>query len=138
MTRPRVYVAFDYDDVSVKGDLIAQARRADCPFQLDDCSIEKPIRTHWAVEAERKITTADCVLILCGEQTHQAGGASTELQIAQKLGKRCIFVAGTRGGVPTAPVGTPSGTRIWTWTWAVVADLLADRTPPAHAVRRIV
>lgn len=138
MNRPRVYVAFDYDDAPVKGDLVAQSRLPDCAFDLVDCSIEKAVHANWALEAERRIRASEVVLVLCGVQTHQAGGASTELQIAQRLGKRCVFLAATRSGTPTAPRGTPIGTRIWTWRWSVVADLLSGRTPPSDAVRRTV
>jgi len=138
MNRPRVYVAFDYDDASVKGDLVAQSQLPDCSFDLVDCSIEKAVHPNWALTAEQRILECDVVVVLCGLQTHQAGGASTELQIAQRLGRRCVFLSATRSGTPTAPRGTPMGTRIWTWRWSVVADLLAARMPPSDAVRRTV
>lgn len=136
MAKLRVYVAFDYDDKSVKGDLLAQAKLPDCPFEFVDCSIEKPIDRGWPLEAERRMRSCECVVILCGAQTHQAGGASTELQIAQKISKRHFFLSATRHGVPTPPDHTPRGTPIWTWTWGVLSDLLAGRTPPLDAVRR--
>lgn len=115
MAKKRVFVAFDYDDKSVKGDLIAQSMLQDCPFDLIDCSIEKPVDKNWPLEAERRIRACECVIVLCGEQTHQAGGASTELQIAQKMPKRHFFLAATRHSTPTPPEHTPKGTLIWTW-----------------------
>jgi hypothetical protein len=136
MVRKRVFVAFDYDDKSVKGDLIAQSKLPDCPFDLIDCSIEKPIDKNWPLEAERRIRACECVIILCGEQTHQAGGASTELQIAQNMSKRHFFLAATRQSTPTPPDHTPKGTLIWTWTWQIVTDLLDGKTPPQDTVRR--
>lgn len=136
MAKTKVYVAFDYDDKSVKGDLVAQSRLSDCPFELIDCSILKPVDKNWPLEAERRIRSSECVIVLCGEQTHQSGGASTELQIAQKMPKRHFLLAATRQGTPTPPDHTPRGTLIWTWTWNIVASLLDGRTPPSDAVRR--
>ena len=136
MAKKRVYVAFDYDDRSVKGDFIAQSKQPDCPFDVIDCSIEKPIDRNWPLTAEQRIRSCDCVVILCGEQTHQAGGASIELQIAQRLMKPRIFLAATRQGTPTAPDHTPAGTPIWTWRWRIVSDLLDGKTPPPDAIVR--
>jgi hypothetical protein len=136
MAKTKVYVAFDYDDKSVKGDLIAQSKLPDCPFDLIDCSIEKPVDKNWPLEAERRIRSCECVIVLCGEQTHQAGGASIELQIAQKMPKRHFFLAAARPETPTPPDHTPKGTLIWTWKWGIVSDLLDRKTPPFDAVRR--
>ncbi len=136
MPKTKVFVAFDYDDKSVKEGLLAQAVRPDCPFELIDCSIEKPVDKSWPLKAEKLIRDCECVIILCGEQTHQSGGTSIELQIAQRLSKRHFFLSATRQGTPTPPVHTPTGTQIWTWTWKTVSDLLYGTTPPLDAVRR--
>ncbi len=136
MARKRVYVAFDFDDVEVKNELIRQSKLPECPFDLEDCSIQKPIDKGWAAEAERRIKGCDCVIVLCGKQTHQAGGASTELQLATRAQKRRFFLAATRHDIPTPPDHTPKGTPIYTWRWATVSTLIEGGTPPPNAVVR--
>jgi hypothetical protein len=137
MAKKRVYIAFDFDDIDVKNELIRQSKLSECPFDLEDCSIQKPIDRAWPTEAERRINDCDCVVLLCGKQTHQAGGASTELQIATKLQKPRVFLAVTRVETPTPPNHTPKGTPIYTWTWATVSTLIEGGTPPSSAVVRL-
>jgi len=136
MAKKRVYVAFDFDDVEVKNELIRQSKLPECPFDLEDCSIQKPIDKEWPTEAERRIRGCDCVIVLCGRQTHQAGGASTELQFATKIEKPRFFLAATRQTTPTPPDHTPKGTPIYTWRWATVSTLISGGIPPADAVVR--
>lgn len=129
----RVYIAFDYDDFDVKQALLEQSSRADCPFALSDGSIDRHIPSRWAQTARRLIGAADCVVVLCGEQTHQAQGVAIELQIAQELGKPYFFLRATRKGVPTRPFNARGQDQIWTFRWATVAALLDGRTPPPDA-----
>lgn len=136
MSKKRVYVAFDYDDVAVKNELIRQSRLPECPFDLLDCSIEKPVDRNWPEVAKQKIAGSDCVIALCGEQTHQSGGASTEVQIAQGLSKRIVCIAVTRQGTPTPPKHIAKGTPIYTWRWPTVATAVDGKNPPADAVAR--
>ncbi len=136
MSKKRVYVAFDYDDVAVKNELIRQSRLAECPFDLVDCSIEKPADMNWPAVARERISACDCVIVLCGEQTHQAGGASTEVQIAQSLSKRIVGIAATRRGTPTPPKHMERGAPIYTWRWATVAAVIEGSTPGVEAIVR--
>lgn len=133
MTRRRVYVAFDYDDLDVKQNLVAQAGLPDCPFELIDNSINRALPNQWTQEARRRIADCDCVVVLCGEQTHQAAGVSVELQIAQEMGKRYFLLRGTRKGAPTRPKNARSTDAIWAFRWPTVAALLEGRTPPSDA-----
>lgn len=133
MGRTRVYVAFDYDDLEVKQNLVAQSRLPDCPYDILDNSIDRQIEHRWVAEARRLIQASDCVLVLCGKQTHQARGVETELQLAQELGKRYFLLRGTRSGVPTAPKNARATDRIWAFRWPTVTALLEGRRPPEDA-----
>lgn len=133
MGRKRVYVAFDYDDLEVKQSLIAQSSLPDCPFELVDGSINRHIPTRWHVEARRLIALADCVVVLCGRQTHQAAGVAFELQVAQELGRRYFLLGASRTAKPTKPPNARSDDRIWTFRWPTLAALLDGRTPPPDA-----
>lgn len=136
MAKKRVYVAFDFDDVDAKNELIRQSTLPECPFDLTDCSIDKPIDKGWPKVAEERIKGCDCVIVLCGKQTHQAGGASTELQLATQLEKPRFFLAATRQATPTPPDHTPRGTPIYTWRWATVSTLINGGNPPPDAAVR--
>ncbi|HLL06231.1 MAG TPA: TIR domain-containing protein [Myxococcaceae bacterium] len=133
MTKKRVYVAFDYDDLDVKQNLIQQSKLPDCPFKLVDSSIAQAVPHNWTQEARKLISESACVIVLCGEQTHQSKGVFTELQIAQELGKPYFLLSATRASTPTRPKNARSTDRIWTFRWPTVAALLEGRTPPADA-----
>lgn len=134
MTKTRVYVAFDYsEDLDVKENLIAQARLPESPFEIVDHSITAPVPHGWVDTARSRIYAAECVIVLCGTQTHQSKGVVTELQIAQEIGRRYFLLAGTRKHTPTRPPNARASDRIWRFTWPTVAALLAGKTPPDDA-----
>lgn len=134
--RKKVYIAFDYDDLGVKQNLIAESRRPECPWEFIDKSIKTPIDERWTAEAERLIQSSDLVIVLCGEQTHQATGVAVEIQLAQKLGRRYFLLSGTRTGTPTRPRHTRSDDKIWPYRWPTVQALLMGTTPPPEAAVR--
>jgi len=133
MNQLTVYIAFDYDDIGVKQSLIAESKRPDCPWNFVDNSINRDIPRRWTAVAERLIKASDCVIVLCGEQTHQADGVATEMQLAQKHGKRYFLLSGTRTGTPTPPRHARANDKIWTYRWPTVKTLLEGETPPPNA-----
>lgn len=133
MTKKRVYVAFDYDDLDVKQNLVAQSKLPECPFVHVDNSINRALPAKWTEEARRLIAGCDCVIVLCGEQTQQAKGVAIELQIAQETGKPYFLLSGARKGTPTRPKNARNTDKVWTFRWPTVAALLEGRTPPPDA-----
>jgi hypothetical protein len=135
MVVKKVYVAFDYDDLDVKQNLIAQSQLPECPFELLDSSIARSVSGVWTTEARRLIAASDCVIVLCGEQTHQARGVATELQIAQELEKQYFLLQGTRRGTPSRPLNSRASDKIWAFRWPTISALLQGKTPPTDAGR---
>lgn len=136
MTAKRVYFAFDYDaDLGVKQGIVAQSKLENCPFDFVDNSISREVPERWTAEARRLIAASDCVIVLCGEQTHQSKGVETELQIAQELEKRYFLLRATRGGTPTRPRNARATDKIWSSRWPTVKTLLEGGTPPDDAGR---
>jgi hypothetical protein len=133
LVKKQVYVAFDFDDRDVKGSLVEQSKRPDCPFELIDRSIIKPFTAEWPAEARRLISGSECVIVLCGLQTHQADGVAVEVQVAQQTGKPYFLLQATRGGTPTRPRHARESDKIWHFRWATVTTLLAGGTPPPDA-----
>ncbi len=134
MITKRVFVAFDYADHDVKQGLIEQSNKPGSPIKLIDESILTPVANRWPAEAERLIKGCDWMIVLCGEQTHQAEGVAIELQIAQRLGKPYFLLRGTRVGVPTRPRHARASDPIYTYTWRTVETLIRGEVPPANAI----
>ena len=133
MLKKRVYIAFDFDDLNVKQNLIAESKRPECPWEFADHSIHQSIQGPWVSKARELIRASECVICLCGEQTHQAEGVAIEVQLAQELSKPYFFLACTRTGRPTKPRHARAGDRIWRYRWPTVETLLQGRVPPADA-----
>jgi hypothetical protein len=133
MAKKIVYIAFDYDDLDVKQNLIAESKRPECPWEFVDYSIRQAIQGPWVTEAKRLIASSDCVIVLCGEQTRQAAGVAIELQAAQEIGKHYFLLSGTRKGRPTKPAHARDDDKIWTYKWPTVETLLKKETPPPDA-----
>lgn len=136
MVKRKVYIAFDYDDLGVKNNLIAESKRPDCPWEFADYSIRQAVQGPWQIEAKRLIAASECVIVLCGTQTHQAVGVAIELQAAQEIGKHYFFLSGTRVGTPTKPTHARAGDMIWTYKWSTVETLLNRGAPPPDAAVR--
>lgn len=133
MAKKIVYIAFDYDDLNVKQNLIAESKRPDCPWEFMDYSIRQAVQGPWVANAKGLIAASDCLIVLCGKQTHQAVGVAIELQAAQEIGKHYFLLSGTREGVPTKPTHARADDRIWTYKWPTVETLLKKGTPPPDA-----
>ncbi|MCW5767086.1 MAG: hypothetical protein KIT19_00230 [Phycisphaeraceae bacterium] len=136
MAKKKVYVAFDYDDLGVKQNLIVESQRPDCSWEFIDNSISHAVPERWTLEAERLIRESEFVIVLCGEQTHQAPGVATEVQLAQKLGRRYFLLSGTRIGMPTRPKHSRADDKIWTYRWPTLQTLLTGGNPPPDAAVR--
>ncbi|MCW5775362.1 MAG: hypothetical protein KIS87_02805 [Phycisphaeraceae bacterium] len=136
MPKKKVYIAFDYDDLGVKQNLIAESQRPDCPWEFVDNSLSRAIPDRWTAEAERLIRISDFVIVICGTQTHQANGVAVEVQLAQKLGKPYFLLSGTRKGTPCKPKHARAEDMIWTYRWPTLRTLLCGGVPPQDAALR--
>lgn len=130
MSKPKVFISFDFDDRSVKEGLVAQARDSKCPFDFIDNSIKEPLSERWAAEARRLIVASDCVAVLCGVQSHQSMGQFTELQIAKEVGRRYFLLRAARQQTPTRPKAASPEEPMYPATWPTVAALLGGERPP--------
>ncbi|HEX2839381.1 MAG TPA: TIR domain-containing protein [Phycisphaerales bacterium] len=129
VTMKTVYIAFDIADRDVKEGLVAQAADPKCPFTFLDNSIQQALQERWVAEARRLIDLSDCVIVLCGDQTHQAKGVETELQIAKELKKDYFLLKATRQHTPTRPKSASPNEPMYPATHATVAALLRGERP---------
>lgn len=129
MAKKRVFISFDIADRDVKEGLVAQSKEPSCPFTFLDNSIQQAMPEKWATEARRLIGESDYVIVLCGDQTHQAKGVEIELQIAKELGKPYALVKSTRKYTATRPKSASPTDPIYPATWPTVAVLLRGERP---------
>lgn len=130
MAKLRVYIAFDIADLDVKQNLVTQASDPNCGFTFVDNSIQQALPDKWVAEARRLISLSQHVIVLCGDQTHQAKGVETELQIAKELGKPYSLIKATRKHTPTRPRSASATDPMYPATHATIAALLRGAIPP--------
>ncbi|MCI0630121.1 MAG: TIR domain-containing protein [Phycisphaerales bacterium] len=129
MAKPRVFISFDIADRDVKQNLVTQAADPKCPFTFVDNSIPQALPDKWVPEARRLIRDSDFVIVLCGDQTHQATGVETELQITKELKKPYALIKATRQYTPTRPRSASPTEPMYPATWPTVAALLRGEKP---------
>lgn len=129
MKKKRVFISFDIADRDVKENLTKQAEDPSCPFTFTDNSIDQALPGKWVAEARRLIGESDFVIVLCGDQTHQATGVETELQIAKELGRPYALISATRKHTATRPSSASPSEVIYPATWPTVAALLRGERP---------
>jgi hypothetical protein len=129
MHQPKAFISFDFDDLDVKEGLVAQAKMENAPFAFIDNSIKAPIDGVWVAEARRKIRESDWVIVICGQQSHQAKGQETELQIAKEESKQYFLLREERKAAPTRPKSARPDEPIYPARWSTIAALLRGEHP---------
>jgi hypothetical protein len=121
--KTRVFVSFDFDnDLKLKTFILAQAKHADSPFEIENWSLNEPApEKTWKAKAEARIARADVVLVMVGPRTHKAPGVLAEIAIAKELDIPVRQVIGYKDANPT-PV--PGAGRLYRWSWPTIKTLL--------------
>jgi hypothetical protein len=126
MSKIRAFVSFDVDnDENIKHFLIGQSKLPDSPFEFKDNSVKEHLTGDWQEKVRRRMDNVDVVIVLCGSQTNKASGVAAELRIAIEKKKPYFLLAGYPDKTCVAPIGTPSGEKIYRWTWENLRVLLA-------------
>ena len=119
----KVFISFDFDeDKALKDLLIGQARNPICPFEVIDNSLKEAApEDGWEIEAEKRMSRADIVIVLVGARTHQASGVLKEVKLARQLKKKIVQLIGHKNGKHKR---VPDAGRLYSWTWDNLAKLL--------------
>ena len=127
MNRKSVFISFDYDhDNDLRGNLVAQANRADSPFSISDWSVQEPFDDNWRKKVHDLICRVDLTIVICGEHTHDAKGVEAEVTMAQQLEKPYFLLKGRRRKTCTRPKSAPKGKKIHPWRWPTLKELITD------------
>ena len=90
MAKVGVFFSFEFDrDKKLYGSFFAQSKNkshhAIRNYSLDE--VHPPTDDSWKKEAESKIRQCDIVIVVVGQDTHNAPGVKEEVAIAKRLGK---------------------------------------------------
>jgi hypothetical protein len=121
--KTRVFVSFDFDnDAKLKTFILAQAKYADSPFEIENWSLNEPAPDKtWQEKAGARIARSDVVLVMVGPKSYTAKGVLAEVAIANELKIPVRQVIGYKDANPT-PV--PGAGRLYRWNWPTIKSLL--------------
>ena len=89
MAKVRVFWSFEFaKDAKLRGDFFAQAKRGDSGHYILDYSLKEQYpEDQWLDKARKQIELCDIVIVLVGQDTHNALGVEKEVTIANQEGK---------------------------------------------------
>ena len=93
MATLNVFVSFEFDkDNNLRGSFCEQAKHH-TQHRIRDCSLNEAYETpEWKGKARAAIRGCDVVIVLIGEDTHNASGVGTEVRMARQLQKPILQV----------------------------------------------
>ena len=116
--KKRVFISFDFDhDEGTKIMLAGQAKLPDSPFDFSDASLKEHLTGDWKEKVRRRMDNIDVIIVLCGENTHNAGGVAAELTIAQEKNKSYFLLRAYADKTCTKPTSARSVDKVYKWTW---------------------
>lgn len=88
-----IFASFEFDkDNELKNNFFRQAKD-NSSHQVRNCSLKEAYPTEaWKEKARNAIRECDVVVILIGQDTHNAPGVRTEVEIARSLDKPIIQI----------------------------------------------
>ena len=123
MPNVRVFLSFEFDkDDNLRNSFYEQAKNLS-PHRLVNCSLNEAYPDQqWKDKALSAIKGCDIVIVLIGQDTHNAPGVKTEVDIARRLGKPVLQVVPQRRPYN----GLPDVTERIRWRWKLI-DAEIDR-----------
>ena len=116
MAKVGVFFSFEFDkDKELYGSFFAQAKHESCHairnYSLDE--EHPPEDDSWKEDAAEQISQCDIVIVVIGQDTHNAPGVQEEIAIAEQLGTPILRIrpqGSTYGGLDDAGQLIP-----WEW-----------------------
>ena len=94
MATRKIFVSFEFDkDKDLRGHFYAQAKPYAQRYRISNCSLREAYETRqWKAKARTAIRECDAVIVLVGQDTHNASGVRTEVDMARSFGKPTLQV----------------------------------------------
>ena len=110
MAKVKVFLSFEFDrDRELQHIFYAQAARGDSCHEIEDYSLKEAYQPHndrvWLKKARDQISCSDIVIVVTGQDAHNAPGVEKEVTIAHQEGKDIFQIrphGKTSGAVPGA------------------------------------
>lgn len=128
MTKPKVFISFDFDnDSDLRDFLVGQAKHPESPFEIENWSLKEPLTGDWKEKIKTRIRRCDQVIVMCGNYTDKATGVNIELKITQEERKPYFLLAGRKDGNNKKPSNSLPTDKLYNWTWENLNLLLQGK-----------
>ena len=120
-----IFTSFEFDkDLDLKNSFFEQGRLLNPNYRIKNCSLNEAFREgDWQQKARARIEQCDVVIVLLGDDTHNAPGVKTEVRIANRINKPIFQIKPQprpyRNGVVNAGEVIP-------WRWKRINRKLND------------
>ena len=87
MATVKVFLSFEYDrDVELRNNFYARSERSDSCHNIENYSLDEQYKPHneWLQKAQGLISRSDIVIVVLGDDTHNAPGVKEEVKLAKK------------------------------------------------------
>ena len=126
MAKVKVFLSFEFDkDNELHHNFYAQAARGDSCHEIEDYSLKEAYRPHddsWVKKASAQISCSDVVVVVLGEDTHNAPGVGQEVTLAKQQ-DRPIFQIRPQGRT-SGPV--PGVDEMIPWKWKKIDAKISE------------
>ena len=122
MAEVRIFLSFEFDkDEHLHRNFYALAKE-DSSYRVTDYSLREDYPTEqWLNEAREKIRQCDIVIVLVGQDTHNAPGVKKEVTVAHQLGKP-IFQIRPQEGAWGRVLGAGE---LVPWKWKKIDEMIS-------------
>ena len=117
MAKVKVFLSFEFDkDEGLRSNFYVQAARGDSCHEIENYSLKEPYKLHdeeWLKKAKDLISRSNIVIVVTGQDAHNAPGVKEEVKIANRLRKPIFQIRpqnSTGGAIPNAGEIIP-----WKW-----------------------
>lgn len=88
MAKVKVFLSFEFEkDQGHYRRFRAEVKHGDSCHEIEDCSLNEPYKLHdneWLKKAHERISGSDIVIVVIGEDTHNAPGVKKEMTITNQ------------------------------------------------------
>ena len=126
MAKVKVFLSFEFDkDEELHRNFYAQAAEHSC-HDIEDYSLKETYPPHndsnWLKKARHLISCSDIVIVVVGQDTHNAPGVEKEVTLSNQQGKSIFQICPqdrTSGEVPGAGEVIP-------WKWKKIDAMISE------------
>ena len=125
MEKVKVFLSFEFKrDANLRGSFFEQAHHSS--YEIEDYSLKEAYRPHnnsWKKKARKLINLSDIVIVVLGDDTHNAPGVEIEMTFKNQLYKKGIQI---RPQKRTSGSVRGAGDEV-VWDWEEIDAKIAEK-----------